>query len=231
MTEFDYEVRSRKALVPSARHKKASSLGPRGCSLPSDNLTPAEWKKKNSGVETYRLDRPMDWRTFKSLPEDLQVKYLRDMQVLHGATDVMLSKMFGVHAQTVLTTRKELGVKSLGKGGHKGQAYEKLLTLWDEFLAGDASAEEFDEVSVAELETVAEPEESVAEETEGMNLSTRGTCPRENIGETPDRTLWMNNFTTTISGYYSPSAMSAILGAMPIPEGKVTIRIEVTSCE
>ena len=88
MTNFDHEVRERAGLARSARCKKASVKGPRGCSLPSDNLTAAQKKKLNGPVEVHRLDKPMTLAEFRTLPDDLQGNYIRILQTEFGSLPI-----------------------------------------------------------------------------------------------------------------------------------------------
>jgi hypothetical protein len=48
MNDVDYRARELKRLACSA--KKNARYRHRGCSLPSDGLTPAQWRKKNGPV-------------------------------------------------------------------------------------------------------------------------------------------------------------------------------------
>ena len=71
MNDFDYDVLQKKRTAAGARHMKRGSRSKR-CSLPSDNLTPAQLKRRNGPVSTYKLDAPMRWDDFKAMPVDLR---------------------------------------------------------------------------------------------------------------------------------------------------------------
>ena len=64
MNAFDSEVRERKRLVSSARHKKNGSKSKR-CSLPSDHLTERQWKARCGEIMEYKLSSPVPWAEFK----------------------------------------------------------------------------------------------------------------------------------------------------------------------
>ena len=71
MNAFDSEVRERKRLVSSARHKKNGSKSKR-CSLPSDHLTERQWKARCGEIMEYKLSSPVPWAEFKRYPRDIQ---------------------------------------------------------------------------------------------------------------------------------------------------------------
>ena len=111
MNDFDYDVLQKKRIAAGARHMKRGSRSKR-CSLPSDNLTPAQLKRRNGPVSTYKLDAPMRWDDFKAMPVDLQKQYLTNLVEAYGATNEMLGDMFYVHPTHVGAVKKALGVVS-----------------------------------------------------------------------------------------------------------------------
>lgn len=135
MHEFEYDVMQKARLARSAKHKTASVRGGRKCTLPCDNLTPAQIRKLNGEPATYRLDKPMTWKEFKAMPEDLRKQYIRDLQLRYGANDAALATMLGVGKQTVLFARRELGIPSLGRGG-SGKMSEGQESAWQAFCDG-----------------------------------------------------------------------------------------------
>ena len=151
MSDFDFEVIQKAKTARSAKHKKASARGPRGCSLPCDNLTPAQIRKLNGPVEEFVLGRPMDWETFKSMPADLRKQYLIDLRTKYAANAMMLGAMFGVNNQTVLNQQKELGIPPMSRGAH---ASRETRARWQAFCGGTAE------------ETVCE--EQAAEDADGF---------------------------------------------------------------
>lgn len=205
MNDFDYDVMQKAKIARSARNKTASVRGSKKCTLPSDYLTAAEKKKLNSVPVVSRLDKPMGWTDFKAMSEDLRRQYIRDLQLKYGANSKMLGAMFGVSNQTVLNVQKALGIVSISRGT---RVTERQEAAWQAFLEGGAEAEE---VSSCEEQKPTE----VIEEPAMKN-------------EEAKEKMCLDCFTACITGQYSPEAMMAILGTIPIPEGKCTIRIEVT---
>lgn len=116
MSYFACDVRERTTLARSARNKKASVRGPKGCSLPHDSITNAQWKKLNGPVESFRLDQPLSLGAFHQLPEDLKKEYLLGLQKKFLAHDTMIADLFGVTRGAVFLWRKQLGISALGRG-------------------------------------------------------------------------------------------------------------------
>ena len=85
MNDFDYDVMQKKRIANNAARMKRGSKSKK-CSLPSDHLTPAQWKKRNGPVNTYRLNQPMDWETFTVLPIDIQQSYIGILQSRFNVT-------------------------------------------------------------------------------------------------------------------------------------------------
>ena len=55
MNTFEREIQEKRRIAAGARHKKRRG---RGCTLPSDCLTPTQLRRLNGSVRTYRLDLP-----------------------------------------------------------------------------------------------------------------------------------------------------------------------------
>lgn len=221
MTDFEFDVRQKKNIAASAKHRKASVRGPRGCSLPSDSLTAAQKKKLDGPISVYRLDQPMKWEEFKALPEDQQAEYLRRLKALYGANDKMLAVMFGVCAPTVKRHREALGVPGAGRGGAcHGTAYEKEQERWRRFINNES-----DDLLDAESEEPDSCEEPVEEETYSAD-DIDFAAPMLDLAE--GHPIRMEHFTTTLTGIYCPEALVAVLGSLPVPNGMVSIHIDVT---
>lgn len=206
MNDFDWDVLQKKRTAQSAKHKVASVRGPSKCTLPSDHLTDAQRRKLNGPVEEFVLGKPMDWGTFKSMPADLRKQHLIDLRTKYAANAMMLGAMFGVNNQTVLNQQKELGIPPMSRGAHASRA---ARARWQAFVGVAAEETACQEQAAEDATKAEEPAEPTPEETtERMTLDCFTAC--------------------MASGRYSPEAMLAILGTMPIPEGKCRIKIEVT---
>ncbi len=113
MTDAEYVLketnRDRAVVRRSARYKKNGSRS-RSVSLPSDSLTPAQWRRKNGGVSVYNLNAPTTYRVLCSWPEDVQREYLTRLISRFNATGNSLSKMLGVSGTWVNKHLRTLGI-------------------------------------------------------------------------------------------------------------------------
>lgn len=135
MNDFDYDAMQKKRIARGAAHMKRGSKSKK-CTLPSDYLTAAQRRKLNGPVSTYKLDEPMNWESFKAMPEDLQKQYILGLQENYGANDEMMGKMFKKSDTVVLRLRNALNIKPLGKC--KLNRNEKAIrdAKWDAFCNG-----------------------------------------------------------------------------------------------
>jgi hypothetical protein len=129
---FNTDVAEKKRIARGAYSKKTHN-GKGGCRLPHEDLTEAQRRALNGPVATYNLDKPMLWKEFRAMPEDLQKSYLRGLQKKYGARDTMLGKMLCADTSTICYTRKALGVPALG-----GRASRDEQTAWDAWIAADS---------------------------------------------------------------------------------------------
>ena len=163
MNDFDYDVLQKKRTAAGARHMKRGSRS-KCCSLPSDNLTPAQLKRRNGPVSTYKLDEPMKWDDFKAMPVDLQKQYLTNLVETYGATNEMLGDMFYVHPTHVGTVKKALGVVSHNPHRLIGEKKAIRDQMWAAFCngvvgGGDAVKETHKEPKKLEALPVRGPDE------------------------------------------------------------------------
>lgn len=110
MNDFDYDVKEKKIIARSARAVKRGSRS-RKVSLPSDNMTHAEWKRRNGKVSTYNLGGPMRWGTFAEMPQDLQKQYIENLQQEYRANLSALKSMLSVSLPRLRDKIAELGIK------------------------------------------------------------------------------------------------------------------------
>lgn len=91
MNDFDYDCMQKKRIAMGAFAHINRKRG--GCSLPSDTLTERQRKEKNGEVKSYNIMRPMPWREFKAMPEDLKREFFRNMQSFGGTAKWLAEKM------------------------------------------------------------------------------------------------------------------------------------------
>ena len=135
MHDFDYDAMQKKRIARGASHMKRGSKSKK-CTLPSDYLTAAQKRRLNGPVSTYKLDEPMNWESFKAMPEDLQKKYILNLQETYQANNDMLGKMFGVTGVSVCRMRHALGVGAMGQNKMTRDEVAVRDAKWNAFCNG-----------------------------------------------------------------------------------------------
>ena len=229
MNDFDYDVLQKKRTAAGARHMKRGSRSKR-CSLPSDNLTPAQLKRRNGPVSTYKLDAPMRWDDFKAMPVDLQKKYLTNLVETYGATNEMLGDMFYVHPTHVGAVKKALGVIS-NNPRHLSKEKKTIRDqMWAAFCngvvgGGDAIKETPREPKKVETLPVRCPDE--LEEVAAAPADTESPTETEPV-VVKIPMLDMTELSATFNGWFTPETFLGWIAKLPIPEAEVKIRVSVT---
>ena len=228
MNDFDYDVLQKKRTAAGARHMKRGSRSKR-CSLPSDHLTPAQLKRRNGPVSTYKLDAPMRWDDFKAMPVDLQKKYLTNLVETYGATNEMLGDMFYVHPTHVGTVKKALGVVSHNPHRLIGEKKTIRDQMWAAFCngvvgGGDAVKETPREPEKVETLPVRCPDE--LEEAAITPADTEAPTEAEPV-DVKIPMLDMTELSATFNGWFTPEAFLGWIAKLPIPEADVRIKVEV----
>ena len=229
MNDFDYDVLQKKRTAAGARHMKRGSRSKR-CSLPSDNLTPAQLKRRNGPVSTYKLDEPMRWDDFKAMPVDLQKQYLTNLVETYGATNEMLGDMFYVHPTHVGAVKKALGVVSHNPHRLIGEKKAIRDQMWAAFCngvvgGGDAVKETHREPEKVETRPVRCPDE--LEEAAAAPEDTEAPTETEPV-DVKIPMLDMTELSATFNGWFTPEAFLGWITKLPIPEAEVKIRVSVT---
>ena len=228
MNDFDYDVLQKKRTAAGARHMKRGSRSKR-CSLPSDNLTPAQLKRRNGPVSTYKLDEPMKWDDFKAMPVDLQKQYLTNLVETYGATNEMLGDMFYVHPTHVGTVKKALGVVSHNPRRLIGEKKAIRDQMWAAFCngvvgGGDAVKETPREPEKVETLPVQCPDE--LEEAASTPADTEAPTETEPV-DVKIPMLDMTELSATFNGWFTPETFLGWIAKLPIPEADVRIKVEV----
>ena len=135
MHDFDYDAMQKKRIARGAAHMKRGNKSKK-CTLPSDYLTAAQKRRLNGPVSTYKLDEPMNWESFKAMPEDLQKKYILNLQETYQANNDMLGKMFGVTGVSVCKMRHALGIGAMGQSKMTRDEVTVRDAKWDAFCNG-----------------------------------------------------------------------------------------------
>ncbi len=131
---FVSDVHERKQLVPSARKVKNGSRSKK-CTLPSDYLTKGQLKRMNSEIITYKMNVPMDWKSFKAMPLNIQEEYLSNLVDKYNVRLSHIGCMFGVTGSTVNKYIKDhnfSSVKIYKRGSSKISSED--LYRWSRFI-------------------------------------------------------------------------------------------------
>lgn len=104
MSDEQYELMQdtrEKAITARSARSTRTHCGKRGpVRFPSDSLTKKEREAMNGKCESYRLNDPMTWEQFKSMPNDLQIIYIKALRNKYRVPDTALAKAMGVKSGT-----------------------------------------------------------------------------------------------------------------------------------
>ena len=154
-----------KKKIAHSSHNRKTHCGKGGrVKFPSDYLSKKELKAMNGDVKSYNLKRPMTWEEFRSMPQDLQIMYIKKLRNEFGVPDIVLSKSMGVCKSSFSKAMKDLKL-SLGKNaGATGRQWlsseksSKFSEYWNKFnnekTVEEDSAE--DEAEVVEETDISE---------------------------------------------------------------------------
>ena len=152
-----------KKKIAHSSHNRKTHCGKGGrVKFPSDYLSKKELKAMNGDVKSYNLNRPMTWEEFRSMPQDLQIMYIKKLRNEFGVPDIVLSKAMGVCKSSFSRAMSGLNL-SLGKSaGAKGKQWldsEKSLKFseyWNKFnkekaVEGDNAEDEAEVVKETDI--------------------------------------------------------------------------------
>ena len=129
-----------KKKIAHSSHNRKTHCGKGGrVKFPSDYLSKKELKAMNGEVKSYNLNKPMTWEEFRSMPQDLQIMYIKKLRNEFGVPDSVLGKAMGICRSSFSKAMRDLNL-SLGKGaGATGRQWfgsEKSLKFseyWNKF--------------------------------------------------------------------------------------------------
>jgi hypothetical protein len=239
MNDFDYDVLQKKRIARGAIRMKGGSKSKK-CTLPSDHLTPAQWKRRNGPVNTYSLNQPMDWETFKSIPIDIQQSYIDILQRRFNVTAATISKeLFGNTASVLRLHMNKHGIKYTPMKGRNMSADER--DLWERWLspvAPEWAPAEEDPAKVQQyLDELALPEDYDAETEERMDDEPMEDPDVAEVLEgfkawyeslPTTKPLSLDELTAVFTGVFSPENFLDWVSRLPIPYDNVRIKVEVT---
>lgn len=130
MNDFEYDVKQKKALARNAIHRKGGSRSKR-CTLSTDHMTKAEWKRRNGEIMSYDMSKPLSWKEWKSMPDDLQVEYYNNIRKKFPniPQTTIAADLFKVAGNTLSIELGRLG-QSGTRGGHKPTPSVETKNAW-----------------------------------------------------------------------------------------------------
>ena len=146
-----------KKKIARSSHNRKTHCGKGGrVKFPSDYLSKKELKAMNGVVKSYNLNKPMTWKEFRSMPQDLQIMYIKKIRNEFGVPDIVLGKAMGICKSSFSKAMSDLNL-SLGRSaGAKGKQWLdseesfKFFEYWNKFnnekTVEDDSAEKEAEV-------------------------------------------------------------------------------------
>ena len=111
---FHQTTRERKSLARSARYKRSGAKSHK-VTLPSDYLTPAEKRRRNSTVQTYTMNVPHTKKELNKWPEDMQREYIKGIIDKYNPSNKDLGIMLGIAETTACTYVHKLGLRNTMK--------------------------------------------------------------------------------------------------------------------
>lgn len=168
---FQSESKEKKRIGNNVRHRENRG-GSKKCSLPSDNLTPKQWKKMNGEVEMIKLNEKMDWDIFKNLTSGLQREYLQNMTEKYGARQIDIAEMLKISRPHFNKYCKDNfpDFKFANTGKRSGDE------RWLAFIRGEVKQEKEQEKVIEEPEKIMpEPIKPTAVKMEGGRIKFIGT--------------------------------------------------------
>lgn len=78
----------------------------------------------NGECKSYRLNDPMDWKEFKSMPDDIKITYIKLLQKKFNVPFIHIGKMLGCSQRTISCEIIRLGLS-------EGKAVKGRAKKWD----------------------------------------------------------------------------------------------------
>ena len=121
---FISDVKDKKITARSARHTRTHCGKGGRVRFPSDNLSKKELQKMNGECKSYKLNDPMGWKEFKSMPDDLKITYIKLLRQKFNAPGRYIAAMLGINQCTFSGEVNRLGIS-------EGKNCRGRCTKWD----------------------------------------------------------------------------------------------------
>lgn len=207
MDDFSYDVMQKKRIASGARHRRCGSKS-KFVRLPSDYMTPAEKRRMNGKVNTYKMNDPISYGEFKAMPSELQEKYLNGLvsRFCVGMKTIG-EELFHKSANTLNEYCRTHGLKvARGK-----KLSEKEREVWEAWISGE---EIKNPVFIDEIEEAREP--AVV-----MTLPLRKEVP------VTESELKADRVSLCLTGEITTNALMKLFSGLCIPDGECRVNIEI----
>ena len=114
---FVSDVRDKKRTARGAFNKRTHCGKGGAVKFPSDFMSKKEIMAMNGEVKAYKLNDPMTWGEFKSMPDDLKIGYVKSLRERFSVSDAEIGRMMGVSRSSVSSETKRLGIPSSNTRG------------------------------------------------------------------------------------------------------------------
>jgi hypothetical protein len=170
---FISDVKTKGSVARSARKRKTHAGKGGRVRLPSDNLSKKELKKMSGECKSYRLNSPMTWQEFRSMPDDIKITYIKLLREKYNVPDTHLAKMLGISYSPFTKEVARLGIAN-GKtrSGREHWDKEGFLAWWGGVAV---KPEEAQEEAEEFIETVLEEVQEEATVTQEMAIPDSGS--------------------------------------------------------
>lgn len=126
---FVEDVKEKKMASRSARNRMAHTGKGGKVRFPHDNLTRKEMEAMNGEIRCYRMNDPMKWEDFKTMPVDLQVQYIKAIRNRWHVSDSCIARMMGVNQSHFSHHAQKIGV-ALGRGTGNQKSDKDGFLAW-----------------------------------------------------------------------------------------------------
>ena len=155
---FNQDVREKKSIAHSARHKKNGSKS-KYVSLPHDHLTKKQKEALNGPTKTICLGKAMSWNDFKGIRKDLQEEYLTTLRDRYSVTLKDIAEMLGTTHGRLSSYKSERKLNVSFPRGRKIMSLEQK-EAWRIFCEGEPEVKVEEDIQVVEEPSTKEPEKA-----------------------------------------------------------------------
>lgn len=162
--EYMQDCKDKSITARSAKNTRSHCGRGGKVKLPSDYMTKKELKSMNGECKSYRLNSPMSWEEFKSMPDDLKVVYIKALREKYNVPNTALAEMFDISSSMLSRYLKRLGLAEGKSSSISKRSWNKEAFLaWRNGVKVDTTKAE-EETPVVETDIPESEEEKTVDE-------------------------------------------------------------------